>query len=178
MAWLLAAVVFAVGVESVLTGDLLWGVFAALVGATMALPAVATRTWAAMPPWPLVLTATLAVLSRSNDFYPELAGYVVVATAALILVVELDLYTGVEFTRRFAVVFAVMTTMAVQAVWTVTQYYSDQWLNTSYLTTQTDLQWDFVAVTTTALLLGLGFTLLLRRFGSMRTGEPVEERSA
>jgi hypothetical protein len=57
--------------------------------------------------------------------------------------------------RRFAVVFATMTTMSLQAFWIIAQYYSDRWLGTAFLRTQLELQWDIVYVTAVGIGLGI-----------------------
>jgi hypothetical protein len=74
-------------------------------------------------------------------------------------------------TRRFAVAFAVLTTLAVQALWTVAQYASDLWLGTDLLTSQTELQVDVVLVTVVGLTMGVAFEWYfarVERVGSYR----------
>lgn len=88
------------------------------------LPAAVTGDPSEMPPWLLPFVAAVAVAFRGAGFFPDIAGYVAIGSIALVLVVELELYTGVELSRRFAVVFATMTTMALQALWIVAQFYS------------------------------------------------------
>lgn len=110
-----------------------------------------------MAPWPLLLMSALAVLSGSIGFASEIAGYVAVAALALLTAVEIDAFTAVEMSRRFAVAFAVLTTLAVQGLWIIAQYYSDLWLETDFLTTQTELQVDIVLVTFVGLAMGTLF---------------------
>ncbi|GAB3670161.1 hypothetical protein [Halopiger thermotolerans] len=155
-------------VGSVLAGALLWGGVSLLLAVVIAVPAVVTRDWTAIVPWPLSVLAAFAVLTGAIDLYPELAGYLLIAAAALIVVVELDVFTPVELGRRFAVAFGVLTTMATEAVWIVAQYYSDQWLGTDFLTTQTELQRDIVVVTVVGFTVGSLFYWYVTRF------EPAE----
>ena len=110
-----------------------------------------------MVPWPLVSIAVIAVLCGSAGFFPEIAGYVAIAALALLVAVELDVFTTVEMSRRFTVAFAVLTTLAVQGLWIIAQYYSDLWLGTDFLTTQTELQVDIVLVTLVGLAMGMIF---------------------
>ena len=152
--WLLIGIVGCTVVESVLTDAVLWGGFGLFLVTVSAIPAMATREWDVMVPWPLLLVATLAMAVRGLGLYPELTGYVALAALALIVVVELDAFTAVEMSRRFAVGFAILTTMALQGWWVVAQFLSDRWLGTNFLHTQTELQWDIVAVTGVALLVG------------------------
>lgn len=152
--WALAGSVCLSAVERVLADAYLWGGFTLLVAAVIVLPAAIISDWTAMVPWPLLLLTSLAVGLRSLGPYPELAGYVTVAVLALIIVFELDTFTRVDMSRRFAVAFAVLTTMALQGLWTIAQFYSDRWLGTGFIPSQTELQWDFVIVTVVGGVLG------------------------
>lgn len=155
--WLMTAVVIVGAVESFVTDEFLWAGFALFIVFVIAVPAVTRRKWSAMVPWPLVSVAALAVMLRATGFYLELAGYVAIATTALIIVIEFVRFTSVELSRRFAVTFAILTTMAIQAIWVIFQYYSDAWFGTSFLRSQVELQWDFVLVTGVGILFGILF---------------------
>jgi hypothetical protein len=115
-------------------------------------------------PWLLPFGAVVAVGLQTVERYPEVAGYIAVVTLALVAVIELDRFTRVDMSRRFTVAFAVMTTMALQAVWTVVQFASDRWLGSEYLGSQTELQIDIVAVTVVALVIGGFFVWYFDRF--------------
>lgn len=155
VAWALTGLVAVAAVESALTNDLLWSALALVLVAVAVLPAVVTRDWRAMVSWPLLAVGAAAIGVRALGRYPEGAGYVALAAIALVAVVELNAFTSVEMTRRFSIAFAVLTTMALQGVWTVAQYASDLWLGTDFLTSQTELQVDIVLVTGVALAMGL-----------------------
>lgn len=161
--WALVGAIAAGGVRSVLAGSPLWGVLALVVAAVIVAPAVAVDP-AAVVPWPLVAVAALGVVAGAAGRHVETAGYVVVAALALVVAVELDAFTRVELGRRFAVVFAVLTTMAVQAVWTVVQFFADRWLGTEFLRSQTELQMDIVTVTAVGVGLGVLFYWYVARF--------------
>ncbi|SER44560.1 hypothetical protein [Natrinema salaciae] len=162
--WLLTGIVALDAIESVFTGVLLWGGFELVVVAVVSVPALMTRDWTAMISWPLLAVATIAVVASAAEFPSETTVYLAVGTLALIVVVELEAFGSVELSRRFSVGFAMLTTMALQALWTVAQFYSDQWLGTEYLRSQTELQWDFVAVTAIGLSLGVLFQWYAGRF--------------
>ncbi|MFD1565849.1 hypothetical protein ACFR99_20210 [Haloarchaeobius amylolyticus] len=162
--WLLTSTVALGALESVLTGVLLWGGFELVIVATVSVPALITGDWTAMVSWPLLAVATLSVVTGVAEFPSETVVYLAVATVALIVVVELETFASVELSRRFAIGFAVLTTMSLQALWTVAQFYSDQWLGTEYLRSQTELQWDFVIVTVVGLVLGALFEWYAGRF--------------
>jgi len=162
--WSLTGIVALSAIGSVLTAAILWRGLALLVVVVASLPALATRDWTAMLPWPVLSVAAIAVVARTAGLGLEAAGYLIVAALALVVVVELEVFTSVELSRRFAVAFAVMTTMALQALWTVAQFYSDRWFGTAFLRSQTELQQDIVVVTLVGFVLGGLFEWYLTRF--------------
>lgn len=162
--WTLIGTMALGAAESFLTNAILWGLFSLTVVAVAALPALADRDWTAMVPWLLVLVATIAVIVGAVGFYSEAAGYVVTVSLALIIVVELEVFTPVELSQWFAVSFAVMTTLAIQSLWIVAQFCSDLWLGTEFLSTQTELQRDIVIVTVVGLAVGGFFYWYFTRF--------------
>lgn len=152
--WLLIGIMVVGAVESFLTRSLLWSGFTLLLVAVAVLPALATQNVRAIVPWPLLFAAAVAVIARATNFYVETAGYLAIATLALVVVVELDMFTPVELGRRFAVAFGVLTTMAIEALWIIAQFVSDLWLGSDFLTTQTELQEDIVIVTVMGFVVG------------------------
>jgi hypothetical protein len=175
--WVATGAVALGGVENLVADATLWGVFLLVVAAALAVPALATREWTAMVSWPLPVVAVAAVVARETGFQSELAGHLALATLALVLVVELDVFTSVELSRRFAVVFGVLTTMALQAVWVVAQFYSDRWLGSEFLSTQTELQRDIVAVTAVGAVLGALCEVYFARYGPVgAVGESTDRR--
>lgn len=157
LGWVSVGVLAISIVYNLLSGVLLWAGFSATILIVVLLPPWSTGRWSVMAPWPLVSVSALAVWSGSTGFSSEIAGYVAVAALALLVAVELDAFTAVEMSRRFAVAFAVLTTLAVQGLWIIAQYYSDRWLETDFLTTQTELQVDIVLVTVVGLTMGTIF---------------------
>jgi hypothetical protein len=164
LGWTSTAVVAAAAVESFLTGAFLWGGLALVVVTVVSLPGIITGDPSEIPPWPLPFVAAVAVVLRGAGLLPDITGYVAIGSIALVLVVELDLYTGVDLSRRFAIVFATMTTMALQALWIIAQFYSDRWLDTTFLRSQTELQWDMVYVTAVGVVLGIVAEWYFERF--------------
>lgn len=168
LGWVTTGIVAVVVVGAARTGSFLWAALAAVVVAVAVLPAAATRDWTAMVPWPLLLTAAAATATGGTGRYLEPAGYVAVAALALIAVAELDAFSDSEMSRRFAVVLAVLTTLAVQGVWTVGQFVSDRRWGTAFLSTQAELQRDIVLVTVVAAVMG---GLFVRYFGRLGDGD-------
>lgn len=166
--WVLIAGIGLAGAVGVGTGAVLWGVFVVLVAVVAALPALALGDRTATVAWPLLAVPSIAAIARTAGLYGEAAGYFVVVALALMVVIELESFTSVELSRRFAVVFSVMTTMALQGVWIVAQSVSDSLLATALLRSQTELQWDIVLVTVLATAVGVLYYGYTGRFGQSR----------
>lgn len=161
--WSLLGVVGLSAVWTLASGSALWSGFQAAFVAVAALPALVTSDWRVVVPWPLLLVGAVALVGQPLGLHQELTGYTAVAAFALVAVAELEAFTGVEMTRRFAVGFAALTTMAVQGVWTIGRYVSDQYLGTGYVASQAQIQWDFVFVTLVAVVVATAFELYFRR---------------
>lgn len=152
--WIVGGVVAIAAAVSFVTNAPIWGVFSLIFVAVIASPAMVAHDWTAMAPWPVLAVGAVAVAAGTGGLYPEAAGYVAIATLALVIVVELDNFTSIRLSRRFAVGLAVATTMALEAVWIIVRFYADQWLGTGYLSTQTELQADIVIVTVVGSVMG------------------------
>lgn len=161
--WTLLGAVSLSAAGSMVIGDPLWGAFEAAFVGVAALPAVASRDWRILVPWPLLAVGAAALVGQTLGFHVELTSYTAVAAFALVVVAELDAYTPVEMTRRFTIAFAVLTTMAVQGVWTVVRFYADQLLQTDLVVSQARIQWDFVFVTLVAVVVGGAFEFYFKR---------------
>lgn len=169
LAWTAAGVLAAVGAVTLVVDSPPWALMWLFVAGLVALPAVLTRDPTTVVPWPLPACGAAAAGLRFVGVDPELVGYVAVAAVSLIAVVELDAFGAAEMSPRFTVVFGAMTTMAVQAWWSVVQFLSDWWLGTGFLTTQRELQWDIVGVTCVAVVMGTVFVWYFERFERVGT---------
>jgi hypothetical protein len=181
LAWLLVAVlVAAVGITAA-RGNVVWATFTAVVAVLAVVPAVRYRQPLAMLPWEVLLVATLPVAGRTflvgarvGDFTltGRVTTYLAVAAVALIIAVELDVFTPVRMNEAFALLFVVVATVAAAGFWAVGQWVSDLFLGTSLLldgrpesVIETELMWDFVAATVAGLLAGILFEYGIRRRG-------------
>ncbi|MFC3476987.1 hypothetical protein [Halobacterium litoreum] len=192
LGWLLVAFVALVAVESA-PEDLVWVTFSAAVVVVVLVPPVAYRNAKAMLPWEVLLLVGLPVFGRAftaPGLSSDVATYLAVAALALVVAVELDVFTPVSMTNWFAVLFVVITTMAAAGLWAIVQYASDLFLSTTFILptepplTQAQeeaalnaLMWDFVAATVAGIGAGLVFVLYFRRRASadLRLPEEVEE---
>jgi len=179
LSWAIVAAILAVLVGSVLTGELLVTAFAAALAGIALLPPLSYRTVDAMLPWEILLVAALPVVGRLFATVPvtgNLATYLSVAAIALLVAVELQLFTPAKMTPRFAVVFVGVATMATAGVWAVTRWGADRTLGTTLLldpalsehAIEEALMWEFVAST----IAGVGAGALFALYINYRLGTP------
>jgi hypothetical protein len=184
-AWLLLSLFALSAVESVWGGEYLWGTLAAVVGLVALLPAVAARDHLTMPPWEMVLLAGLPVVGRSVatlQVTSDVATYLSIAALALLVAINLQLFTPVEMSVGFAVLFVVVTTLAAAGIWAVARWTSDLYLGTELLLspalTSTEvhdrLMWEFVASAVAGLVAGLIFEGYVRRRATVDARLPEE----
>ena len=185
LGWLVVALLSAVVIGSTLSGQLLWALFAATLATLAVLPPLAFRNHGAMLPWEILLLAALPVVGRLFATVPvtgNLATYLSVAAIALIVAVELHVFTPVRMTTRFAVVFVGIATMATAGVWAVVRWASDRLLGTTFIldpalsehAIEEALMWEFVASTIVGLGAGVVFAYYVRReLGRTRIPEAV-----
>lgn len=165
LAWV-AVVPLALAVAvSWLDPDPHWLVFAACVAAVVLVPPVAYGEWHVMLPWELIAIATLPVLVRGLVGGPvgTFAAYLAVATLALLVTVELHMFTALEVTHWFAVTLVVLTTLASVAAWTVVRWYLDRLAGTAYLTTNEALMREWLWVAAAGLVAGVLFDVYFQR---------------
>lgn len=183
LAWVLTLVLWLAELESLLDFDLLWAGFIGFVALIVILPALAYRDPSVMLPWEVIFLASLPILGTSIDMLASIepflastvATYIAVAAVALILAVELHMFTDVKMTHRFAVVFVVITTMAAAGAWAVLQWFSDVYLGTSFLHTNRMLMGGFLIATASGFGSGILFDLYFRRRRDTRLKSLYEE---
>ena len=179
LGWVIMLLVLASTGNALTTGDLVWACFTLAVVVLAAVPAIAYRNVQAMLPWEVLLLASLPVVGRTFIVDQTIGGitltgrvttYLAVAAVALIIAVELDVFTPVKMNYSFAVLFVVVTTMAAAGVWAVVQWLSDVYLGTQFLldgrpedVIEAALMWDFVAATVAGAAAGILFEFYFRR---------------
>ncbi len=167
ISWVLVGVLLLVLVESLLDVDRQWIVFVAATGVIVLLPPIGYRDWRVMLPWELLVVALFPILVRGllGGGVGTFATYLSVAGLALLVCVELHMFTKVRLTHWFAVTLVVMTTMAVEAVWTMVRWNMDNLLGTTFLTTNEALMIEWIYVTLAGLAAGLLFDSYFRHRG-------------
>nr|WP_199234157.1 hypothetical protein [Halorubrum sp. GN11_10-6_MGM] len=165
VAWAMVTVLAGVFVESLFDFDLLpMAIVAAMIVVVLA-PAISARNAKVMLPWEVLGLALLPVLVRAlfGGEVGTFAAYLALAAFALIITVELHMFTTLRVTHWFAVVFVVMTTLATAAVLTVLRWNADRMLGTNLLTTNKALMIEWLYVTLAGLVAGVLFDAYFRR---------------
>ncbi|WP_324664373.1 hypothetical protein [Haloarcula sediminis] len=165
LSWLLVGVLGVVFVESGLDLDYQWTLFVGFVGLIVLIPPLAFREWQVMLPWELLVLATLPILVRGllGGTVGTFATYLALAALALLVIVELHMFTTLSVTHWFAVVLVVLTTMAAVAAWTVFRWNADRMLGTAYLVDNETLMMEWLYVTLAGIAAGLLFDGYFKR---------------
>ena len=165
IAWALVTILTAVFVESVLGADYPWILFVSVVGFVVLVPPVAFREWRVMLPWELLILALLPILARGlvGGTVGTFASYLSLAALALLVIVELHMFTELTLTHWFAIGLVVLTTLAAVAAWTVFRWNADRFLGTTYLTSNDALMTEWLYVTIAGLVAGVLFDGYFRR---------------
>jgi hypothetical protein len=165
LAWLMALVLGMVFVESALDVDYAGTLFAGFVGAVVLLPPAAYREWRVMLPWELLVVALFPILVRGpvGGTVGTFATYLALAGVALLVVVELHVFTSLRVTHWFAVAIVVPTTMAAVAAWTIFRWNADRFLGTSFLLDNQTLMREWPYVTLAGIAAGVLFDGYFRR---------------
>lgn len=193
LGWALVGLLGLVGIESLLDGDWVWVVVSVTVAVLALVPPIAYRNYTVMLPWEVLVLVALPVVGRSlfaAGLISDVAAYLSVAAVALVIAVELDVFTPVMMTTWFAVFFVVIATMAAAGGWAVVQWLSDVYLGTTLIYPSPPpvsesldqaaleaLMLDFVAATLAGLLAGVIFALYFRerRDHHLRLPDVVED---
>jgi len=168
VAWSMVAVLVGAFVESLLGADFLPMVLVAAITAVVVAPAVAARDPLVIPPWEVLGLALLPILVRTllGGELGTFATYLAIAAFALIVTVELQMFTALRVTHWFAIVFVVLATMATAAAWTVLRWNADRLLGTRFLTTNEALMTEWIYVTLAGVAAGVVFDAYFRRRGA------------
>lgn len=177
VAWALVAAIAGIGVGELVTGGLLWATFAATLVALALLPPVAFRSSATMLPWEVLLLAAVPVLGMAvgaDRLTGHFAAYLSVAAIALVLAVELQVFTSVRMTPGFAVVLVVVTTMAAAGLWALLRWSAAVTLGVPFEADHDAVMWEFVYSAGAGVGAGVVFELYFRRLARLEQRSPED----
>lgn len=162
VSWVVVAALVLAAAVSVITGEPVWAVFVVGGLVIILLPMGIHRDPSVMPPWEILVFAALPIMSQFfelPDVLADLTVYLAILAVGALVVVELQVFSPVDMTPRFAVGFIVLVTMATAGVWTILQFASDVYLNTALIENKTTLMWDLVLATALGLVAAPFFAL-------------------
>jgi len=172
--WVIMVFLGAVAGKSFVTGDLDWGIFVAVVLSLCIIPPLAFRNPDVMLPWEVMALAALPTFGRAVatfELTSDLYLYLSVAALALVVAVELDLFTRAKLTVGFAIAFVLLATLATAGTWAVVRWGLDVWVGTTTIlepgvdgqVIHDELMYEFGWAAVAGLTAGLVFELYFRR---------------
>lgn len=102
------------------------------------------------------------------------ADAIVVATLALLVVAEIQRFTSLRLTLRFASLFVGVVTVGLVGLWAVVRWVSDSYLGTAFLEGNAALMAEFSAATAAAVVAGVVVAPLFCRSRGIRLTRGVE----
>lgn len=178
--WIVVVVVTLVAVGYLLAGSLLWAGVASLLVAVVLVPPLGYRDRTVMVPWEVLVLATVPLAGRTlvhEAPIEPLVSHFVIAALALVIAVELHVFTAVRMTDWFAVSFVIVTTLATAGLWAVARWLSDELLGTGYIPSLRALMITFTWATVAGFGAGVVFALYFRRLGDIEQRYPAVYRS-
>lgn len=157
-----------------LEGNPIWTGYAAFTGFIAVLPAAALRDWRKVPPPEILFITALPFTLKAagtGTIASWTLGYLSAAAVALLVIAELDMFTGFETTPRFTVILLTATTIAISGTWAIARWVSDLTLGTGFLGSETLLMWEFTAAALTGVVAGELFNHYTKHL-HRRSGDP------
>ncbi len=183
LCWGLLAAIFLVVAYDLWTSGYLGAVLG--IGILIAIlgPSVTHRSMDILVPWQVLFVAVVALLARQAIGWEPIqfvGNYLVIATIALVLAVEIHKYTRVEMDRTFAMVFVAMVTMTAATAWALGRWVVDLLFGTGFIPSNEALMWELIAATIVGggagILFGLYFRQRTPKEVSLSDYEPSEDR--
>jgi hypothetical protein len=190
LGWAFVAALCLICVGAAVDGQPLWAGFTLVLVLLAVVPPIAFRNPDAMLPWEVLALASIPSLGRllvvgqtvgDVTLTGRVTTYVAVAAVALIVAVELDVFTPVRMSDSFAVGFVAITTVAAAGLWAEVRWLSDVLLGTGLLldgrpehAVEEALMWDFVAATVAGVAAGVLFECYFRRYADTTPRYPVD----
>lgn len=164
LAWVLIGLVCVIAIVNH-GPEPLWAGFTATIAVLGVVPAIAVWSPRAMLPWEVLALAVLPLLAQTLGVIPVggIATYLVVAAVALIVAVELHVFTAVDMNYSFAILFVIVATMATAGVWAVVRWGAAIYFEIPFGLSHRELMLEFVASTIAGVLAGIIFEGYFRR---------------
>ncbi|WP_191452320.1 hypothetical protein [Halogeometricum sp. CBA1124] len=182
IAWILTAVVAAVGVSNLLEGAFVVTALAVVTAGVAVVPVLSRRSWTKTVPWWMLLLASLplVVVTYDRSLLGDAVSSVSIAMLALLVVVALQMVTTVRMTPNFAIGFVMVVTMGTAGLWALGSAASARYLGTAFVETNEELMLVFSAVLVASVFSAIAFRWYFRRQleANLKDGSPAEVETA
>ncbi|WMW26380.1 hypothetical protein RE474_06645 [Methanolobus sediminis] len=134
--WTMILLLALLGIGNFIYGRFMWTILIAFVISIIITPAIRMRKLSVMPSWYFIFLVILPIVGSSTAWYffsTSIPFYVSVATIALLLAAEINWFTSVKMTYKFAILLVIVTTLAISGLWHLIEWLLDIYLGTSYL---------------------------------------------
>jgi hypothetical protein len=134
--WTIVLFLALLGMGNFIYGRFIWTILIAFVISIIIIPAIRMHKLSVMPSWYFVFLAILPIVGSSTAWYffsTSIPFYFAVATIALLVAAEINWFTSVKMTDKFAILLVVVTTLAISGLWHLIEWLLDIYLGTSYL---------------------------------------------
>ena len=119
IAWIVVGALAVAAAASTVFGEPVWTILACIAIAIALVPAVAFREPTVMPPWEVLVLVTVPTASQFfalSDILADTATFVGIIGLAVLIVVELHVFSPMEMPPRFGAVLVVLITYVFSAV--------------------------------------------------------------
>jgi hypothetical protein len=124
------------GIGNFIYGRFMWTILIAFVIGIIIIPAIRMRKLSVMPSWYFIFLAILPIIGSSTAWYffsTSIPFYISVATISLLVAAEINWFTSVKMTYKFAILLVIVTTLAISGLWHLVEWLLDIYFGTSYL---------------------------------------------
>lgn len=166
LSWLLSGYMFLTTANILLDGNRLWSVFSMTVICLILLPAMIRKDHTVLPPFEIILLLSVPFTLQGMELgfiASNTLNYITAATVSLLIITELDSYTGFRTTSKFSIVLLALSTLAVAALWAVARWLHDIYLGSSFIESNSVLMHEFTAALTAGILAGMVFNIYFKR---------------
>jgi hypothetical protein len=134
--WTMILLLTLLGIGNFIYGRFMWTILIAFVIGIIITPAIRMRKLSVMPSWYFIFLVILPIVGSSTAWYffsTSIPFYVSIATIALLMAAEINWFTSVKMTYRFAILLVIATTLAISGLWHLIEWLLDIYFGTSYL---------------------------------------------
>lgn len=166
LSYTLTSVVLFALIASILQQRIIWTIFTSVTLISILIPPLANRNYHLMLPWEILFLAVIPISLRvlpASPVVTQLAMYFSVAALALILIVELHIFTSLKLNDFFATVLVLISTLALGGAVSLLQFWIGEFTGQPRLTDNTTLMYEYINVALAGIIAGILFNLYFKR---------------